>query len=229
MQNSLPSGSADDPCLVGALPDIDAPRAHRLGPHDLRGLIFRPQMTMWRRSFTVFASGTRQNTRSGETPSAGLPSGGSRTTSSFSSKVIRQPSSSAHHAAREAGSVESMQMDCQRRATPVGLALLSRGVGHGRFEEPVDDSLGVSKVDAVEFQSFIPCGGARDDADLGRLQVELFGDRRDDRVVRPVASGRGADPSFKASPWRPTTWVRFAPGCTWTASTAPSSVGVSSG
>ena len=41
--------------------------------------------SMWRRFFSVFSSGTRRNNKSGDTPSSGLPAGGSRTISSGSS------------------------------------------------------------------------------------------------------------------------------------------------
>ena len=68
-----------DVVRVGALPDVGPHRPQRLEPGDLGGLVGRPQVEV-QPVLLTFSSGTRRNSRSGLTPSSGLPAGGSSTT-----------------------------------------------------------------------------------------------------------------------------------------------------
>jgi hypothetical protein len=107
MQNSLHSGSARTTHETLSLCPTSIRRAPSASARATSSAWSSGRTSKWSRFLICLVSGTRQNRMSGDTPSSGEPSGGSRTTSSGSSKVIRQPSRSAHHLASGPGSTQS--------------------------------------------------------------------------------------------------------------------------
>ena len=67
-------------------------------------------------------------------------------------------------------------------------------------EQPIDHSRRVGDIDTSEPHALLPAGGAREHADVGPAQVELFRHELDHRIVGPVAGGGAATRSFSASP-----------------------------
>ena len=101
----------------------------------------------------------------------------------------------------------------RRRDRVLSDTMVHEHAGTGGREEPVDDALGGPHVDAGELQPLLPARRTGRHHDVGFLDREFPRDELDDGVVGPFADSDGtATRIFDASPCRPTTSVRPAPG-----------------